>query len=73
MTTETTHECNCGNPIHPQRWALGRYTCLQCGEASAQRERKGWTVAPMPKSNYILITDPALLVGLNSSHKGARA
>jgi len=24
----------------------------------------------MPKSNYILVTDMALLKGLNSSHKG---
>jgi hypothetical protein len=67
------HECVCcGGAVHPARWALGRHTCLPCGEASAQQERKGWTVAPMPKSNYILITDPALLKGLNSSHKGAR-
>lgn len=67
------HECIiCEEPVNPERWALGRYTCLSCGEARAVQERKGWCVAPMPKSNYILITDPALLVGLNSSHKGAR-
>ena len=30
------------------------------------------TVVPMPKSNYILVTDMSLLKGLNSSHKGGR-
>lgn len=68
-----TFECtHCGDAVHPARWAIGRYTCLACGEQDAKQERKGWTVAPLPKSNYILITDPALLVGLNTSHKGAR-
>lgn len=68
------HECiDCGDHVAPQRWALGRYTCLPCGEKQAKEARKSWTVAPLPKSNYILITDPTLLVGLNSSHKGARA
>ena len=70
----TKHECvDCGDPVAPQRWALGRYTCLDCGEIHAKQERKGWTIAPLPKSNYILITDHSLLVGLNSSHQGARA
>jgi len=27
---------------------------------------------PMPKSNYVLVTDKGLLQGLNSSHKGGR-
>ena len=68
------HECiDCMEDVHPARGALGRYTCLACGDKVAEQERKLWCVAPLPKSNYILITDPALLVGLNSSHKGARA
>lgn len=66
------YECKCGDAVNPARWELGRRTCLPCGEAQAKQERKGWTIAPLPKSNYILITDPSLLVGLNSSHKGAR-
>lgn len=60
----------CGDDVAPARWAIGRYTCLKCGEADARDARKSWTVAPMPKSNYILITDMTLLKGLNSSHKG---
>jgi hypothetical protein len=47
-----------------------RYVC-RCGERDAKQVKH--TVAPLPKSNYILITDMTLLVGLNSSHKGARA
>lgn len=67
-----THECrDCGDDVNPQRWALGRYTCLACGDKQATQERKGWCVAPMPKSNYMLFTDITLLKGLNTSHKGS--
>lgn len=58
----------CSDDVSPERWALGRYTCLRCGEADARAVRH--CAVPMPKSNYILVTDPALLKGLNSSHKG---
>lgn len=43
---------------------------MACGEKLA-RQRKH-TIVPMPKSNYIVVTDPSLLIGLNSSHKGGR-
>ena len=58
----------CDNEIVPARYALGYTVCLSCGEKYA-RKRK-FTVVPMPKSNYILVTDYSLLKGLNSSHKG---
>lgn len=45
-----------------------RPTCLSCGEKASKKVKH--TVVPMPKSNYILVTDMSLLVGLNSSHKG---
>lgn len=62
-------ECTeCGDYVAILRWRLGYRTCLACGEEEAKRVRH--TVAPMPKSNYILITDLSLLKGLNSSHKG---
>lgn len=68
-----TNECiDCGEDVPIQRWQLGRHTCLSCGDKRAKQERSTWTVAPLPKSNYMLITDPAMLVGLNNSHKGAR-
>jgi ribosomal protein L37AE/L43A len=50
------------------RYRLGYRTCLTCGEAAAKKVKH--TVAPMPKSNYMLFTDLTLLKGLNSSHKG---
>lgn len=62
-------ECTeCGEYVALLRWGLGYRTCLRCGEEHARAVKH--TVAPMPKSNYILITDMSLLKGLNSSHKG---
>ena len=57
-------ECKCGNEISEGRYALGYILCLVCGEAQA-KERK-FTVVPMHKSNYILVTSKADLVGLNN-------
>ena len=50
------------------RAALGYQTCLKCGETLARQVKH--TIVPMPKSNYIPVTDLNLLRGLNSSHKG---
>jgi hypothetical protein len=58
--------CLCGDPINPSRLALGYRTCLPCGEISAVQARKSWCVAPMHKSNYMLITNPADLLGINN-------
>jgi len=41
---------------------------MPCGEKLSRETVR--TVVPMPKSNYILVTDLSLLKGLNSSHKG---
>ena len=56
------------NDVPAARWAAGYRTCMSCGDKLARATVR--TVVPMPKSNYILVTDPSLLVGLNSSHKG---
>lgn len=64
-------ECGCGDDIAPERARLGYKTCLKCGEKAARQVKH--CVVPMPKSNYILVTDYSLLVGLNSSHKGGKA
>lgn len=48
------------------RWRAGYYTCKPCGEEQAKTERMSWCVAPMHKSNYMLITDKDLLTGLNN-------
>ena len=63
--------CLCGDAVHPHRGAIGDRTCLDCGEVAAGQVRH--CIVPMPKSNYIVVTDYALLRGLNSSHKGGRA
>lgn len=62
--------CLCGDDVPPLRAQLGYKTCLPCGEQQA-RQRK-FTVAPLPKSNYMVFSDMSLLKGLNSSHKGGR-
>jgi hypothetical protein len=49
---------------------LGYRLCLPCGETRAREVRH--TIAPLPKSNYMVFTDLSLLKGLNSSHKGGR-
>jgi len=60
--------CSCGQGIEEQRLLLGYFTCLVCGAKEASKRK--FTVVPMPKSNYILVTDLFLLKGLNSSLKG---
>ena len=57
--------CTCcyGVRVEPPRARLGYRTCMDCGEKAAQKKRH--TVAPMNKSNYLLITDPTLLKQLN--------
>jgi hypothetical protein len=47
-----------------------RPTCMSCGEREAKTRKH--TIVPMPKSNYIVVTDRNLLLNLNSSHKGGR-
>lgn len=55
----------CGASFSPARWAIGKRTCLRCGEQAARHARASWCVAPLNKSNYVLVTDPALLAQLN--------
>lgn len=58
----------CADEYSPARRVLGYSTCLPCGEKNAREVRH--TIAPMPKSNYMVFTDMSLLKGLNTSHKG---
>lgn len=58
----------CGEAVDSRRWARGYRTCLVCGEKEARQVKH--TIVPMPKSNYIVVSDMSLLIGLNSSHKG---
>jgi hypothetical protein len=58
--------CWCGDDVASGRWALGIRCCLTCGETQAVKARASWCVAPMHKSNYILITNRQDLAGLNN-------
>ena len=60
----------CGDAVSDQRYALGYKVCLPCGDTIAKQVKH--TIVPMPKSNYIVVTDHSLLIGLNSSHKGVK-
>ena len=61
------HTCpQCGAPVPQARVALGRRLCLPCGEEHARQERRGWTIAPLHKSNYILLTSREDLKGVNN-------
>ena len=62
------YQCvRCGDDVDERRYKLGYHTCLFCGEEEAKHYKH--CIVPMPKSNYIVVTDPTLLLGLNSSHK----
>ena len=55
----------CGEVILPKgRAKLGYRTCLEHGDEKAKSRR--FCVAPMHKSNYMLITDLTDLKGLNN-------
>jgi PHP family Zn ribbon phosphoesterase len=49
--------------VEPARRYLKRPTCAACGESEARAVRH--TIAPLNKSNYVLITDPTMLSQLN--------
>lgn len=56
----------CGDIYSAKRANSGYHLCLSCGEENARKTRAHWTVAPMHKSNYMLITDPTDLLGINN-------
>ena len=56
----------CGDTYSTRRQAAGYKLCLTCGEEAARLERASWCIAPMHKSNYMLMTDRADLLGINN-------
>ena len=56
-------ECECGEEVDARRIALGYQCCLACGDKEAKQRR--FTIAPINKSNYMMITDMAMLKQLN--------
>jgi ribosomal protein L37AE/L43A len=65
MTNEDTrYLCpECGGYVDHRRVKLGYRTCLECGEANAREVRH--CTAPLNKSNYMYISDLAILKQLN--------
>jgi hypothetical protein len=53
-----------------QRYKLGYTTCLKCGEVDARKTKH--TIAPMHKSNYMVITNKLDLQGLNNKGGNVR-
>jgi hypothetical protein len=56
-------ECECGEEIDVRRYRLGYTKCMQCGDREAKARK--FCVAPINKSNYMMITDLELLKQLN--------
>ena len=53
----------CGEPFKFARFQIGYRVCLDCGDEVAHQVKH--TVAPINKSNYMLITDHEQLKQLN--------
>jgi len=53
----------CTEYYYPSRKNIGFNCCLACGDVIAKERR--FTVAPLNKSNYVLITDLQTLKQLN--------
>lgn len=67
MTKRMKPNCiKCGDEYSIKRHHAGYKTCLWCGEEDAREARSSWCVAPMHKSNYVLITNTDDLAGLNN-------
>jgi len=60
----------CGDHVLDARYRLGYTTCLKCGEAIAKETKH--TIAPMHKSNYMVITNREDLKGLNNKGGNVR-
>jgi hypothetical protein len=60
----------CGETFSAARRGAGYHLCMPCGDQQARKVKH--TIVPLPKSNYIVVTDKSLLIGLNSSHRGNR-
>ncbi len=55
---------SCGDVFSAARRNAGYQLCMGCGEQQARKVKH--TIAPLHKSNYIVVSDQADLVGLNN-------
>ena len=51
-------------PVPEGRVAIGYSTCMHCGEKDAKAVKH--CIVPMHKSNYVLMTNPEDLKGINN-------
>ena len=58
------HCHNCDDEYSTGRWKLGYKWCKPCGERLSKQTVR--TIAPMHKSNYMLITNLEDLKGINN-------
>ena len=65
-TMTDKHTCNvCGiEEVIPARYDLGYRTCLKCGQVTAGKRK--FTIVPMHKSNYVVISNKKELKGINN-------
>lgn len=55
----------CGDVYDEGRLAIGFAVCMPCGDEIATRKTKSYTIVPMNKSNYMMVTDMNILKQLN--------
>ncbi len=54
----------CDEQVSPARFNLGYPTCLKCGQVTAGKRK--FTIVPMHKSNYVVISNKRELKGINN-------
>lgn len=66
MTCNSDFCTRCGGDIFPESLKQTGNKCATCRDGDAIYARRSWCVAPMHKSNYMLITNRQDLTGLNN-------
>ena len=56
----------CEEQIDPRRTKLGYTLCLFCSEELERQQPTIRCIVPMHKSNYVVITNPDDLLGINN-------
>ena len=64
MTAKYLCTVCCSEWVNPARYNLGYNSCLKCGEVSAGKRK--FTVVPMHKSNYVVVSNKEELKGINN-------
>jgi predicted RNA-binding Zn-ribbon protein involved in translation (DUF1610 family) len=66
-----TPDTQCNAKIPYQRWKIGKFMCLQCGEKAAITARKSWTILTPHKQGAMFFTpESAREVAAGINNKG---